>query len=400
MGRRMKHPLGTEPSWLRSLTVALACWLVAQASAALAQENQLLFSDNFDVDTTENWNVLSAQTEGAPDFTAEFNYDYSQDGIPPAPRSSGATTRGVKLTVNKDDFPAGAAVNIFPKSQSFSGDYALRFDMWLNYPGGPYGEGGLSTTEFALFGINHSGARVVWQAPSNDTNATDGVWFAVDGEGGSSRDYRAYVGNPQGAAIELRGVDGGFLDRDGDGIAAVDVIEDSFDPSDAELEALFPAPVFETPGVPGKRWVRVEVAQQGGEIIWRIEDHEISRRVNSSSYNSGNIVLGLMDIFIEVAQPKDMAFVIYDNVQVVAIEAVTPSSPADLRIRRDGNAVKVSFVGGGLPSQYRLQSRSGLSSSDVWTESTAAFEKIGERFEVSIPIQRSQEFFRIRALGQ
>lgn len=397
---RMKRPLGNMPSWAKGLFLSLTCWSLTQFSTALAQEEQVLFTDNFDVDSSQNWNVLSAQTEGEPDFTAEFSYDYSQDGIPPAPGASGQTTRGVKLTVNKDDFPAGAAVNISPKNQSFSGNYALRFDMWLNYPGGPYGEGGLSTTEFALFGINHSGASVAWQAPASDTNATDGVWFAVTGEGGSSRDYRAYVGNPEGAPIELRGEAGGFLDRDGDGIAAVDVIEDPFDPSDAELEALFPAPDFETPGAPGKRWVRVEVVQQSGEIIWKIEGHEIARRANTSPYDSGTIVLGLMDIFIEVAHPKEDAFVIYDNVDVVRVEPGTAPLPTDLRILRAGDSVRISFIGGGFADQYRLQSRSELNPTGAWVDSAVRFEKVGDRFEVSVPIQQSLEFFRIKALGQ
>lgn len=396
----MKHPAGNKPSWLWRWTLALSCLSLGQFSAALAQGDQVLFSDNFDSGSAENWIILSAQTEGDPDFSAEFGYDYSQDGIPPAPSSASGTTRGVKLTVNKDDFPAGAAVNIFPKNQSFSGNYALRFDMWLNYPGGPFGEGGISTTEFALFGINHSGASVVWQAPPSDTNTTDGVWFAVTGEGGSSRDYRAYVGNPEGPAIELRGEAGGFLDRDGDGVAEVDVIDDPFDPSDSELESLFPAPTFETPGAPGKRWVRVEVIQRSGEIIWAIEGHEIARRVNTSSYISGNIVLGLMDIFIEVAQPKEEAFVIYDNVTVVSVETGPAPAPTDLRIVREGDSVKISFVASGEPSQYKLQTKANLSGSDLWDDSAAVIAQVNGRFEISIPIQQPRQFFRIRAIGQ
>ncbi len=116
--------------------------------------------------------MLNGANSGVPDFTAEFHYDYSVLGIPPAPNSAGGTTRGVKFTVNNnDDVPDTSGVSAYPKGRTFSGDYALRVDMWMGYNGGPFG--GSGSTEYGLFGINHSGTLVTWDH-ANLTNS-DGV---------------------------------------------------------------------------------------------------------------------------------------------------------------------------------------------------------------------------------
>ena len=94
-----------------------------------------------------------------------------------------------------------AGLSLYPKARSFSNNFALKFDMWLNYPGGPNGTGATGTTEYATCGLNHLGTEPNWAAAS--ATSTDGIWFAVDGEGGSSRDYRAYVGNPSGIQTDL-----------------------------------------------------------------------------------------------------------------------------------------------------------------------------------------------------
>ena len=64
------------------------------------------------------------------------------------------------------------------------------------------------TTEYATFGINHTGTRVNWGAGT--ATASDGVWFAVDGEGGVNTDYLAYVGRSTGTPTLLTLATGGF----------------------------------------------------------------------------------------------------------------------------------------------------------------------------------------------
>src|ERR1035438_2733989 len=42
----------------------------------------------------------------------------------------------------------------------------------------------------------------------------------------------------------------------------------------------------------------------------------VAQRTNSSSFTSGNIMLGLMDVFPSIANPARDCFVIFDNVRV------------------------------------------------------------------------------------
>src|SRR5439155_12707794 len=77
----------------------------------------LVFSDNFESNSAANWNLFWGAGNGVSDFTTNWSFDYSATAyvangvtnfIPPAPNSAG-TTRGLKLTVNKNDTTAATA---------------------------------------------------------------------------------------------------------------------------------------------------------------------------------------------------------------------------------------------------------------------------------------------------
>lgn len=91
----------------------------------------VLYSENFDTDSSANWTLFFASNDGVPDYSATFAYDYSAQGIPPAPHGTGDTL-GLFLTANKDTTGTAAAINLYPNGQSFSGNYALRFDMFVS----------------------------------------------------------------------------------------------------------------------------------------------------------------------------------------------------------------------------------------------------------------------------
>ena len=267
----------------------------------------LLFADNFDTDTATNWNVLWGAANGIPDYTVNFTFDYGATPytfngvtalIPPAPNSPDGSTRGVRLAVNNDATAATAAVNLYPKNFSVSNNFALKFDLWMNYPGMAGGTNSTGSTQFAQFGINHSGTNVNWAAPA--ASASDGQWFAVDGEGGTSADYRAYVGGTNNPAVDVAA---------GSGMGASNNVAGIY-------QNLFPAARFETTGSPGKNWVEVEIRQTDNVIAWFMDGTVIAQLTNSSRFTSGNIMLGLMDVFSSIADPARDSFVIFDNVRV------------------------------------------------------------------------------------
>ncbi|MBU0638791.1 MAG: hypothetical protein KKB50_08000 [Planctomycetes bacterium] len=269
---------------------ALTLTLILTACAP-ARGQALLFSDDFDAgNSAANWTTLTH----AGDYTADFAFDYSTLAIPPAPNSTGGSTIGLHLTVNNNDaVPATDAVSAYPLGQSFEGSRTLKFDMWLNYNGGP--GGGSGSTEFATAGINHSGNQVNWA----DNSASDGFWFAVTGEGGDSDDYRVY----RGAA--LLSVDAGTY-------AAL-----SRNHTDVFYQDLFPSPTYETQGAPGKHWVEVEISQHGGVIEWRLNGRLIAIRLDTT-VTVGNLMLGYMDTYSSIANPPADNFVIFDNIRVEA----------------------------------------------------------------------------------
>jgi hypothetical protein len=306
----------------RNFLALLPALALAGASLAHAQTGAL-FSDDFDSDTSAQWQVFEGSGSGVPDFTAEFAFDYSTLGIPPAPNSTGGTTRGVRFTVNNnDETPDTSGVSAYPASQSFSGDYALRVDMWLGYNGPAFG--GTGSTEYGTFGINHAGGKVSW-ADANLANS-DGVWFAVTGEGGTGTagDYQAYEGLLGGPPFRLGAFDAGFLDRDGDSTPENEV--NPAQPLTFPLKAILPAPPGETPGAPGKQWVEVEVRQRDGELTWLINGFVIASRANISGFDAGNVMIGTMDTFASIASPREQNFALFDNLRVVSLADV-PSLP-------------------------------------------------------------------------
>lgn len=285
----------------------------------------LLFSDDFETNSADEWNLFYDQSSGPADYTANFAFDYGATPytfngvtalIPPAPNSADGSTRGLCLTVNNNDtIAATAAVNLYPKGFSVSNNFALKFDLWINYPGGAGGINSTGSTQFAQFGINHAGTNINW-IPATAT-ASDGLWFALDGEGGTSADFRAYVGGTNTTPLDLTSTMGASNNTA------------SF------YQTLFPAARFETPGAPGKSWIEVEIRQTNNVVAWLINGTQIARRINSSAFTNGSIMIGLMDPFSSFANPARDSFVIFDNVRV---ENLSPPITFEMISRQaDGN---------------------------------------------------------------
>ncbi len=303
-----------------TVVVSNTAGVVTSRVAVVRQQGSdfpLLFQDHFSTNSADQWNVVWGADNGIPDYTVEFGFNYGVipytfNGvtalIPPAPNTTDGSTRGVKLTVNTDAVGANAAVNLYPRNFSVAGNFALKFDLWINYPGnaGGSGSGVTGSTQHALCGINHSGTNANWATTA--TSGSDGVWFAVTGEGGDSRDYRAYVGNPNGAPLDLNTP------------ALSGLIGTNH--TQAPFQSLFPSDRFETPGAPGKSWVEVELRQINNTILWLLDGVVVAQRTNISAFSHGNIMLGLMDVFPSIAAPARDSFVLFDNVRV---ENLTPT---------------------------------------------------------------------------
>ena len=257
-----------------------------------------VWSDDFDTDTALAWTILAG---GSGDL-AVFNYDYSTDSIPSAPNSQNGTTLGLRMEANTTAGPAAASgICAYPTGQVFSDDFTLQWDMYLSWEAP-------ESTEHACFGINHGGTKLAGSAEI--TADTDGVYFAVSGDGGVSsgnyptdstiKDYNAYYG------------------VDGDAPTRLPVLH--WDNDQPLLLNLLPTisgdPVGDSQaGSPGRQWVEGEITQQDGVITWKLNGTVIYQKANESGFDSGNIMLGLFDEYSAQNTTGD-AFVIFDNVRV------------------------------------------------------------------------------------
>lgn len=329
----------------------------ASVSVTIPQSWQTVFTENFDsTAAATNWNLFQGSGNGIPDYTVDWAFDYSSyfslfngTTIPAAPNSSNATTRGLRLTVNNNDANAATAgVSLYLKNRSFSGAYRLTFDLWINYPGGPGGSGSTGSTEHFTCGLNHVGTRVNWDSPT--ANPSDGVWFAMDGEGGTTSDYRAYVGNPAGSPGLLTFANSGLSASGAAGAGN----------SDATWLGIFPPPTYESPGAPGKRWIQVELSQDANNVVtWRMNGHLMAQRVNLSSFTNGTVMLGYMDLFTSIASPAAAAFVLFDNVRVEVPAALAPPTinvpPQPVAVYQEEDATFSVAASGSTPLYYQWQ---------------------------------------------
>lgn len=312
------------------------------------------FADDFETNSAVRWNLFWGAANGISDFTTNWAFDYSTtkyvaNGVTnfiPASPNSGGSARGLKITVNKNDATASAAaVSLYPKNLGLSNDYSLRFDFWINY-NGPAG-GGTGSTEYGAWGLNHTGTRVNW----NLATSSDGLFFAVDGEGGSSgSDYRTFQGAGAAAPTQLAFASSGL----GINGATSDNVTDAF------WQSLFPAPAYETAGVPGKHWIQVEISQVKNVLSWLINGTLIAQRTNTSAYTNGNVMIGYFDPYSSIANPAADNFGIFDNVRVL-IAATIPAltgQPSSLTVTQGANVTFTAAASGNpVPTfQWRFNS--------------------------------------------
>lgn len=318
---------------------------------------QSLFQDSFEANTSANYDVRVGYYTGTStnDYTLDWSYDYSaltfkrfasqtatpeNLPVPTAPNSAAGGWKGLKITVNKnDDEPGRFAVSLYPKTSDFSGDYVLKFDAFLNHAA--FADSGVGTTEYLTFGLNHSGDRVNWgvlsgaeqredfASEAEGGTSSDGLWFGIVADDGAARGLQSWEGQAGQPSRYLEGEAAGIPDRDGNG-------NPDDDGNEPYLRTQFPTPRFEAPGVLGKRWVQVEVSQVADVLTWKIDGRIISRRINTSPWKSGRVMVGYMDPFAGVAELKGESWLLIDNLRVETVRTVVVDTADNASPSGDG----------------------------------------------------------------
>lgn len=316
------------------------CGLVAVGLVATANGQAVLFSDDFDTDSTANWTVNSfvggtTASGGSAVNAANFFFDYSTIGIPASPNATGGSTRGLKLQANISGtgptagLPPGISVS--PTGQSFSGNYQLRFDWWTNFIGNTTGGigntgGGSGSTQLSTFGLLSSGTT------PNYVGSCDGVFYGATPDGASAADYRAYSVTAQsGYATGTTGVNGQNVYAAGTQQNTNAYYATPFPGGNtAPLIQQTTYPLTQTGttvvGTPSFQWNDVLIEKNGPTITWTVNGTLLAT-TNTSGFatptRGNNILFGQADTSVGAGTPaatfQAVDFSLIDNVRVLSV---------------------------------------------------------------------------------
>lgn len=340
----------------------------------------VLFGETFTyADSITNWTVYYADTNTvapANDANIIFGFDYySLLGVPAAPKSDGDTF-GLLLQVNKlDGIPGAAAVNVYPRNQSFAGDYALRFDMYMIV-------GTAATTEYSLFGINHSGTKTNWfrnsagGVPAGWT--FDGLFYGVETDAAALGDYVLYsspttAGNNPTALTPGRNA--------------------------STLTQVFKAPPFRYAGAPSNpnfslepSWVDVEVSQVGQLVTLKMNNIVILSYTNTTPHTSGNVMLGFVDAYDSIGTDVAAA-VVFDNIRVVDL---TQPTVTITEVKIVGTNVEIDFTGPTSDAASAFVLQEAATVNGTYGDVSATITGSNGNYKAVRAVGGSQQFYRIK----
>jgi hypothetical protein len=286
---------------------------------------QVLFSDNFDGNSTANW-TLNA---GAVNDTGNVFFNYSAVGIPSAPHSTGDTTIGMVLKANYPTPGVFAGISASPTGLNLSGNYIVTYDFWQNYNGNANGAGS-GTTQLTGAGIGTSGA--VAQHAGIATMSS--LWFAQTGDGGNtaaSKDYRVYS-SAAGSATSGYTIASGVYAA-GTGTTAADNLNALYAPLGANTvpaaqTALLATQTGTTPaGAPGFKWHTGQIMKTGNTVTYSIDGLLIATvDATSLTLSGGDIEFIQTDINATASTDANAAtyeFGLFDNIVVQVPEPTT-----------------------------------------------------------------------------
>ncbi len=265
------------------------------------------FTENFDVDNTANWTVNNGPTDGH----ADFFFDYSTYGIPSAP-GSGGTTRGLRMMANLTNGVFGG-LSVSPTGQSFTGDYKLSAQVWMNFLNTSAGSGN-GTTQIGGLGIGTNGTTAQWPGNANS------VYFMTTLDGGSATDWRAYssaaqsgyaAGNAIFSAPSLNNSHSYYASYFTGGTVP------------AAQTTLFPTQRGTAPnGTLGFGWHEMVVEKAYGFATWSVDGLQIARiDLSTVNLSGSNILFNFSDTNAGISTDPNsfLNAMIVDNVSVTPV---------------------------------------------------------------------------------
>ncbi|HNW06858.1 MAG TPA: Calx-beta domain-containing protein [Verrucomicrobiota bacterium] len=354
----------------------------------------VLFSDNFDTDSSALWEV---NLYDPSDASVNFAWDYSTVGIPAAPAGGG--TKGLRMRCGNTQLILNG-LSVSPKNKSFTGDYRLKFDMWINY-NGPMYDGGPGSTQNFDAGVGTSGQIPVWfWAPSPD----DSVWFTVAGDGASGftvGDYNAMIG-----ATLLNDDSGVYAAGTGAPNSGIRDASNAYyalwggQAAPAAQLAMYPNQTGNANiGNAGMAWHTVVITKEGDVVTWVMDGITIATVTNTALPFGPNVFVGYQDLWASgsLSDVPEMSFGLVDNLKVMTLAA-----PADIVITGiqliNGQAdVQIDFTAGAgdAPADFTLQATANIASAPADVAANITSTGPGQ-FKAVRAVAGTAQFYRLR----
>jgi len=250
--------------------------------------------------------------------------------------------------------------------------------------------GGSSTTEYAMFGLNHSGTKTNWFRNSGAGVPAgwsyDGIWAYVEADGAALGDYVLNSAPAVGAVVGPTAL----TSRSAASLASV-----FHQPPWTSGLAGAPA---NSPNTTTPSWAEVELSQIGKIVTLKINNAVIMTYSNTTAFTNGNVMIGYNDAYDSIGTGGG-GLVIYDNMRVVSL----PAGPQITGIHLAGNNVVIDFSWGinEPASNFKLQTATtvaGPYTDDTSTSTTYTVVSPGSSFRVTTPQNGATRFYRLRHL--
>lgn len=201
-------------------------------------------------------------------------------------------------------------ISASPNGQSFSGDFVMEFDAWLNYVG-PLGPGGNGTTQLGTMGWGTAGTTAQW--PSSSSSVMMGVTL----DGGSASDYRLYKNNT------LDSVASTYAAGSQNNSATYYTTAFAQQSAPAAQLGLFPGQTGSTDaGEVAFRWNQMRIERAGSLLTWSINGTLITTTdVTGLTLSGSNVFFGMSDTnAASSSDPNDfLNTAIYDNIRITVV---------------------------------------------------------------------------------
>jgi len=345
----------------------------------------VLFADNFEVDSSANW-ITNSNT--GLDCFATFGYDYSVKFVPPVP--GGTSTKGLLFRLNELPSAPVNAISASPGTLNLPDQYRMKFKMWINY-NGPMFDGGSGSTLHLTAGVGTTPDH----ANSANYGGSDGIWFGVDGDGGSTTlagDADAYVATT--------------LQADDSGVYAAGTTDNPRGTPNpyysvwgrltapaAQLANFSTQTGTSQPGNMGVSWHTVVITKTTN-VTWVIDGIPIAAIPSDATTLGTNVFVGYQDLFVGAAANTNMSFALVENFRV---ETYLSAPIIITETKIVGGNVEVTFSGPPelAPAAFKLQS-SILVTGTYADDNSAVIISLGSGLFKATTALSANQFYRIK----